>query len=66
MTTQHIRRNDTVRARLAAARRVVLDLQPFSPSWDAAMAGIDDLEHQARNLRANSAPAHPIGVTRPV
>lgn len=31
---------------LFAARRRVAQLQPFSPSWDAAMGDVEDLERQ--------------------
>ena len=37
------------RYRLWAARRRASELQPFSPAWDAAMAGVEDLERQVRN-----------------
>jgi hypothetical protein len=47
----------TIEARLAAARERAETLQPFSPAWDAAMAGIDDLEIQLGDShRATRAP----------
>ncbi len=36
-------RNGT-RQQLRAARQRVMELQPFSPAWDAAMARVEDLE----------------------
>ena len=47
MVTQRAPENDVVQTRLATARRLVGDLQPFSPAWDAAMAWVEDLEGQA-------------------
>jgi hypothetical protein len=37
------------RYRLWTARRRASELQPFSPAWDAAMSGVEDLERQVRN-----------------
>ena len=56
----------TIEARLAAAREHAETLQPFSPAWDAAMAGIDDLElelgdsHRATRA-ADPSPGRPTG-----
>jgi hypothetical protein len=36
----------TVRRHLARARERVAELQPYSPAWDAAMAGVEDLERE--------------------
>jgi hypothetical protein len=41
----------TIEARLAAAREHAETLQPFSPAWDAAMAGVDDLERELGDSR---------------
>jgi hypothetical protein len=47
MITQRAPERDKVLARLAVARRMVRDLQPWSPAWDAAMAWVDELECEA-------------------
>ena len=39
---------DPIEAKLALARERVASLQPYSPARDAAMAGVDDLEHELR------------------
>jgi hypothetical protein len=39
---------DPIEARLASARERAASLQPYSPAWDAAMAGVEDLEHELR------------------
>ena len=39
---------DPIEAKLALARERAASLQPYSPAWDAAMAGVDDLEHELR------------------
>ena len=49
MIMQRAPENDLVMTSLAAARRLVRDLQPYSPAWDAAMAWVDDLEREAGN-----------------
>jgi hypothetical protein len=47
----------TIESRLAAARERAESLQAFSPAWDAAMAGVDDLERELRDSRrATRAP----------
>jgi hypothetical protein len=47
MITQRALDTDKVLTRLEAARRMVRDLQPGSPAWDAAMAWVDELECEA-------------------
>jgi hypothetical protein len=47
MITTRALENDKVMHRIAAARRMARDLQPFSPAWDAAMAWVDELESEA-------------------
>ena len=47
MISPRARENDKILIRLAAARRMVRGLQPYSPAWDAAMAWVDDLECEA-------------------
>ncbi len=42
---------DETRDLLSAARRRANDLSPYSPAWDAAMAGVEDLERQLWGLR---------------
>jgi hypothetical protein len=49
MIMQRAPEDDLVMARLAEARRLVRDLQPYSPAWDAAMTWVDDLEREARS-----------------
>ena len=47
MIVQRAPESEAVRTRLEQARRLVRDLQPYSPAWDAAMAWVDDLESEA-------------------
>jgi hypothetical protein len=47
MITQRAPENDKVMTRLATARRMARELQPYSPAWDAAMAWVDELEREA-------------------
>ena len=61
MISERARENDKVQTRLAAARRMVRDLQPFSPAWDAAMAWVDDLECEAGYKWAAAGTAEPVG-----
>ena len=61
MISQRARENDKVLTRLAAARRMVHDLQPFSPAWDAAMAWVDDLEYEAGYKWAAAGTAEHVG-----
>ena len=61
MITQRAPDNDRVLTLLAAARRMVRDLQPFSPAWDAAMAWVDDLEGEAGYKWAVAGTAEPVG-----
>jgi hypothetical protein len=51
---------DKILTRLAAARRMVRDLEPFSPAWDAAMAWVDDLEYEAGYKWAAAGAAEPV------
>jgi hypothetical protein len=52
----------TIEARLAAARDRADALQRFSPAWDAAMAGVEDLERELwDSRRAISAPDPTLG-----
>lgn len=47
---------DPLEAQLAAARARAATLQPYSPAWDAAMAGVEDLERDLRErLQADAA-----------
>jgi hypothetical protein len=41
---------------LALARERVGRESPFSPSWDAAMAGLEDLEQQMLRLMSEASP----------
>jgi hypothetical protein len=41
---------------LDVARRLVRWETPFSPSWDAAMAGLEDLERQLWLLNEEPVP----------
>jgi hypothetical protein len=55
---------DPIEARLASARERAASLQPFSPAWDAAMACVEDFEHELRERRQvgssqDSTPAWP-------
>ena len=60
MIMQRAPENDAVMTSLAAARRLVRDLQPYSPAWDAAMAWVDDLEREAGNKWATVGTAEPV------
>ena len=62
MIMQRAPENDPVMARLEEARRLVRDLQPYSPAWDAAMAWVDDLEREAGNKWATAGTAEPLGL----
>jgi hypothetical protein len=42
---------DPIERRLASARERAAALQPYSPAWDAAMAGVEDLERELRERR---------------
>jgi hypothetical protein len=42
---------ELTRELLSAARRRAHVLNPYSPAWEAAMAGVEDLERQLWNLR---------------
>jgi hypothetical protein len=50
---------DPIETRLAAARERAASLQPYSPAWDAAMAGVDDLEHELRERLQAQASREP-------
>jgi len=65
MIAQRMPDNDKVLTRLAAARRMVRGLQPFSPAWDAAMAWVDDLECEAGYKWAAARPTEPVGEALP-
>jgi len=54
--------NDLVMTRLEEARRLVRDLQPYSPAWDAAMAWIDNLEREAGNKWATAGTVEQLGL----
>ncbi len=56
---------DPLEAKLAVARERVASLQPYSPAWDAAMAGVDDLEHELRE-RLHATVARPATSLWPV
>ena len=62
MIMQRAPEDDRVMARLAEARRLVRDLQPYSPAWDAAMAWVDDLEREARTRWATGGTAEQLGL----
>jgi hypothetical protein len=62
MIMQRAPEDDLVTARLEEARRLVRDLQPYSPAWDAAMAWVDDLEREARNQWATGGTAKQLGL----
>jgi hypothetical protein len=62
MIMQRAPEDDRVMARLAEARRLVRDLQPYSPAWDAAMAWVDDLEREAGNKWATATTAEHLGL----
>jgi hypothetical protein len=55
--------NEMVLTSLEAAHRLVRDLQPYSPAWDAAMAWVDDLEREAGNKWAPAGTAEPLALT---
>jgi ABC-type Fe3+ transport system substrate-binding protein len=59
---QRAPQNDLVMTSLAAARRLVRDLQPYSPAWDAAMAWVDDLEREAGYKWATIGTAEPVAL----
>ena len=61
MITQRAPENDKVLTRLATARRMARELQPFSPAWDAAMAWVDELEREAGYKWAVGGPAERVG-----
>ena len=63
MIMQRVPENESVMTSLAAARRLVRDLQPYSPAWDAAMAWVDDLEREAGNKWATVVTAEPATMT---
>lgn len=46
-----------IERRLAAAIRTADELMPFSPSWDAAMAHVEDLERELWHRRTEDAAA---------
>ena len=48
---------DRTRDLLSAARRRALELNAYSPAWDAAMAGVEELEQQLSTQRAAISPA---------
>ena len=50
---------DPLEAQLASARERAASLQPYSPAWDAAMAGVDDLERELRERLQASAIQQP-------
>ena len=52
----HVTRRRLRRAIHAARERVRSDT-PFSPSWDASMAALDDLEREYRIARDEQPPA---------
>jgi hypothetical protein len=60
MISPRARENDKILIRLAAARRMVRGLQPYSPAWDAAMAWVDDLECEAGYKWAASGTHEPV------
>ena len=57
---------EKTRELLAAAHRRARDLSPYSPAWDAAMAGVDDLEEQLWRLSPPvlKTPRHELTVGR--
>jgi hypothetical protein len=59
MIVQRAPEDDPVMTHLEAARRLVRDLQPYSPAWDAAMAWVDDLEREAGNKWSSARTAEP-------
>jgi hypothetical protein len=61
MSAERVPEDDNFLTRLAAARRMVRDLQPFSPAWDAAMAWLDELEREAGYKWAVGGTAEPVG-----
>ena len=50
MISEPVTQIEQTRELLRAARRRARDLSPYSPAWDAAMAGVDDLEQQLWSL----------------
>ena len=62
MIVQRAPEHDSVMAHLEEARRLVRDLQPYSPAWDAAMAWVEDLEREARNHWATAGTAEQLGL----
>lgn len=60
MIAQRAPENERILIRLAAARRMVRGLQPYSPAWDAAMAWVEDLECEAGYKWAAADPHEPV------
>jgi hypothetical protein len=63
MITQRAPENDSLTTRLAEAHRLVRDLQPYSPAWDAAMAWVEELEREAGNKWATAGTTEQVGLT---